>query len=355
VPARYGRTLQVAVLIVLSLPISSLTLLLFGVSPYAGIVSLLENGFGSYQGLAATLTIVTPLLILAVGMSVPFTAKTWNIGGQGQYVIGSILSTWIGLKLAGSFNVSVVLLVALIFGFIGGALWAIPPTVMKLRFGTSEIITTFMMNFIAIYLLTYLISGPLQSPLAKVYNIPTSATIPAADFLPKLLPGTDVTVGLLVGLVLAGLFYVVLNYSTFGYELKLIGDSQDAARYAGVSIRRTVLIAMIISGGISGIAGMVQIFGSSGALLPQSLSDITASFGYVSIPVALIASLNPIAIVVSSVFFGGILHGGYALEQTYGVPIDVITTIFGIVMIFSLIGVTVDFAKVFRRQKVVRS
>lgn len=327
-------------------------LLLFGVSPVAGIVSLLQNGFGSYQGFAASLTIVTPLLILAVGMSIPFTAKTWNIGGQGQFIMGSILSTWVGLSLANSLSPAGVLFVALVFGFVGGAVWSVPPTLMKLRFGTSEIITTFMMNFIAVYLLDFLISGPMQGPQAKVYNIPSSAPIPSSDFLSVLLPGTNVTVGLLIGLALAGLLYVVLNYSTFGYELKLIGDSHDAARYAGVSIRKNILIAMIISGGISGVAGMVQIFGSSGALLPQTLSDITASFGYVSIPVALIASLNPIAIVLSSVFFGGILHGGYALEQAYGVPIDVITTIFGIVMMFSLVGVSFDFGKLFRRRKV---
>lgn len=341
----YGKTLQIVLFIALSVVVSSLLLLLFGVSPIGGIGIIIQHGFGSYIGITYTLVIVTPLLILAVGVSIPFTAKVWNIGGQGQFVMGSVFSTYVGLQLAKS-GPAVLLPAALASAFIGGALWAIPPTVMKLRFGINEIITTMMMNFIAIYLVSYLITGPMQGAQARIYNIPSSDPIPTADFLPKILPGTNVTVGLLIGLTFIAMLYVILKRGTFGYELKLVGESLDATRYAGVSVRRTVLLSMILSGGISGVAGMVQIFGSSGALLPQTLSDVTSSFGFVAIPIALIASLNPVAIVLSSIFFAGVLNGGYALEVAYGVPIDVITTMFGITMMFSLLGVTIDFRRV---------
>jgi len=340
----YGKTLQIVIFIALSVVVSSLLLLLFNVSPINGMGTMLQRGFGSYLGLGATLVLVTPLLILAVGVSIPFTAKVWNIGGQGQFVMGEVFATYVGLQLAKS-GAAVLLPAAFVSAFMGGALWAIPPTVMKIRFGINEIITTVMMNFIAIYLVSYLITGPMQGAQARVFGIPSSDPIPAADFLPRILPGTNVTVGLLVGLGFIAILYVILTRSTLGYELKLVGASPDAARYAGISVRRTILLSMILSGGISGIAGMVQIFGSSGALLPQTLSDVTSSFGFVAIPVALIASLNPIAIVLSSIFFAGVLNGGYALEVAYGVPIDVITTMFGITMMFSLLGIAINFRR----------
>ena len=193
-----GR-LQAIFFILAGFVISSLSLLFFNVSPVDGMATILRSGFGSYENLANTLVVATPLIILAVGLSIPFTAKVWNVGAQGQYILGEIFSTWVALRMAPSYPSFLILLTALIFGFIGGMLWAIPPTLMKLYFGTSEIITTLMMNFVAVYLLDYLLVGPMQSKLVGSFNVPTSDQIPRGDMFAHILPGTEASAALFLG------------------------------------------------------------------------------------------------------------------------------------------------------------
>ncbi len=310
---------------------------LFHLSPLNGLNTLFISGFGSYVGWIETLKLATPLLIIAIGLSVPFTAKFWNIGGQGQFILGEIFATWAGLSLAPSFPPAVVILASMIMGFIGGAIWAIPPTLMKLYAGTNEIITTLMMNFVAVYLLSYLLIGPMQGAQAKLVDAPASNPIPTYDMLPKI--ASNLTAGIIVALILAAVFFIILQYTNFGYELKIIGNSRSGAKYAGINEKRDILLSMVISGGIAGIAGMVMVFGTTQLLIPQFFSDIATSYGYVGIPVALIASLNPVAIIASAIFLGGILNGAYVMEAIYSVPIDVVIAIYGIIMLFSMIGV----------------
>jgi len=281
---------------------------------------------------------------------VPFTAKFWNIGAQGQFILGEIFATWIGLELVRVLPPILDMLVAVIFGFIGGALWAIPPTIMKLYRGANEIITTLMMNFVAVYLLLWLVSGPMEGAQAKLVYAPASAPIPPNYMLP-IIPGTTISSGIIIAVIIAVFFYWFLRYTDFGYELKLIGQSEDAASYSGVRIKRNIILSMIISGGISGMAGMVMVYGITQTLIPQFFSDVSTSFGYVGIAVAMVASLNPIAVIFTSIFLGGILNGAYVMEAIYSVPIDVVISIYGIVMIFSLIGVMTDFGRLFRRRK----
>ena len=294
----------------------------------------------------ATLNDTIPLLIVSVAIIIPFTANFWNIGGQGQYIFGSIFATWIGLELAGSLPSSLLITVAIIFAFIGGALWAIPPTVMKLYLGTNEIITTLMMNFVAVYFLNYMTMGPMEGAMAKIIHVPSSAPIPTPDLLPRL---DGVSTGIFLALAVAIIIFLLLRYTNFGYELKLIGSSVDAAKYSGVSLKRDLLLSMILSGGIAGIAGMVQVFGITTVLLPQEFSDIMTSFGYVGIPVALVASLNPLVTILSAFFFSGILNGAYGMEITFGIPLDLVITIYGLMMFFAVIGVKINLGGVARR------
>ncbi|MDG7037151.1 MAG: ABC transporter permease [Nitrososphaerota archaeon] len=341
--------LQIIFFIFLGLIVSSFTFTLFNLSPISGLLTLFSGGFGSFNALAQTFVMSTPLLIIGVGLALPFQAKFWNIGAQGQFILGEIFATWIGLELASSLPPLVVILVSVVFGFVGGALWAIPPTLMKLYAGANEIITTLMMNFVAVYLLTYLLAGPMEGAEAKVVHAPSSAPLPAADLLPHV---GMLSVGIFLAIAIALILYVVLKRTNFGYELMLIGQSPDNARYSGVTVRRNILLSMIISGGIAGIAGMIMVFGSTQALIPQFFSDVSTSFGYVGIAVTMISSLNPLAIIIISIFFGGILNGSYIMEAIYSTPIDVVISIYGILMFFTMIGILIDFSKYFRRKKV---
>jgi len=341
---------QIILFIVLGLLVSSVTFIFFKLSPAAGLSTLLYQGFGTKGGITGTLQMTIPLLIIGVGLTVPFTAKFWNIGAQGQFILGEIFATWIGLELVRVLPPILDMFVAVIFGFIGGALWAIPPTIMKLYRGANEIITTLMMNFVAVYLLLWLVSGPMEGAQAKLVYAPASAPIPPNYMLP-IIPGTTISSGIIIAVIIAVFFYWFLRYTDFGYELKLIGQSEDAASYSGVRIKRNIILSMIISGGISGMAGMVMVYGITQTLIPQFFSDVSTSFGYVGIAVAMVASLNPIAVIFASIFLGGILNGAYVMEAIYSVPIDVVISIYGIVMIFSLIGVMTDFGRLFRRRK----
>jgi ABC-type uncharacterized transport system permease subunit len=345
---RYQQPLTVVLFILISLIVSASLLSLFSVSPLNGILTLFAAGFNPGQGVVQTLKVSAPLIIMAVGLSIPFTAGVWNIGGQGQFVIGSILATWLGTSVSTSLPAPLVILLAMIAGFVGGAIWAIPPTLMKIHLGVSEVITTLMMNFVAVYFLDYLLSGPLEGAQARIYHDPTSAPIPLQFKLPVLFPGTSLTLDIVIAVLIAGGLFFLLGYTRLGYELKVIGANKEAAEYGGIRINRNILFSMVISGGVAGVAGMAEVYGTSGILLPQVFSDITTSFGYVGIPVALIASLNPLVIIVSSVFFAGIITGVYGMESIYGIPLDLVTTIYGLIMFFALLGVYVNLDKVLR-------
>ncbi len=345
----YIKGIQIVFFIIIGLLVSSLSFLMFHISPLNGLASLIDSGFGSSIALLETLKVTTPLLIMAVGLSVPFTAKFWNIGGQGQLIIGEIAATATGLALSPYLPPPLVITASMGAAFVGGAAWAMPPTIMKIKFGANEIITTLMMNFVAVYLLDYLLIGPMEGSQAKLVHAPASNPIPASDMLPKLVSTVGLSAGIIIALALAGLFYFILNYTNFGYELRVIGESRNAAKYAGIKADRRILESMAISGGIAGIAGMVLVFGTTQILIPQFFSDISTAYGYVGIPVALIASLNPLAIIASSFFLAGILNGAYIMEALYSVPIDVVITIYGTIMLFSMIGVIGDVFKALRR------
>jgi ABC-type uncharacterized transport system permease subunit len=345
----YLRLGQIFLSSLLAVLAGSILLSLFGIPPITGLTSLFYGGFFSEYGLNQTLQTMTPLLIMGIGLSVTFTARFWNIGGQGQYVMGSIISTWVGLSLSSVLPQSLLILVVLFSAFFAGALWSLPATLMKIYFGVNEVITTLMLNFVAVFLLDYLVVGPLQGPQSKALNAPASAPIPAKDMLGSLLPGGAIGYGLILAVFLAVIFFILLNYTNFGYELKLMGQGYEVSSYAGVDTRKNIILAMSISGGIAGIAGMLQVFQINGVLLPQVFSDITTSYGYVAIPVALIASLNPIAIIISSLFFSGILTGAYSLELQYGIPIDIVTTLYGLVMMFVLIGMYLNLERLIKK------
>jgi len=340
-----ARVLALVGFVIVAVFASSLLFSLFGIPPLTGLVSLFKFGFGTPGAFASTVGGMVPLLIMAVGLSVPFTARVWNIGGQGQFVIGSIVSTWVGLEFAKSAPPGVVILLALVSSFLGGAMWLVPPILMRIYRGINEVITTLMMNFVSVFLLDWLITGPMEGRQAIALNEPSSAPLPGYLMFPSLVPGTNIGLGLVFALFLAVAFFFLMKYTRLGYELRLIGQGVGAARYAGVAVERDMLIASLISGGIAGVAGMVQIFGATGVLLPQVFSDITTSYGYVGIPVALIASLNPIGIILSAFFFSGILTGAYGMELAYDIPIDVVTAVYGMVMFLAPLGFHIRFSK----------
>ena len=340
----YARVFLIVFFTLLAVFLSSLLFLLFDLSPITGLLSLFQIGFGSARvnlhsrrGRAAPNRGCRPLSSL-YGTSV----EHW----RARAICNRLDSSYMGrLGASGNSSARLVIILAMFGSFLGGVAWVLPPTLMKIRLGINEVITTLMMNFIAVFLLDYLIAGPMEGAAAAISHEPSSAPIPPSLLLPAVVPRTNIGVGLLIALLLAlGLFFL-LKFTRLGYELRVIGQSHDVAKYAGMPIARDILLSTVISGGIAGIAGMVDIFGATGILLPQVFSDITTSYGYVGIPVALIASLNPLAIIGSAIFFSGILTGTYGLELAYGIPTDVVTAVYGLVMFLAPLGVYLSLGK----------
>jgi simple sugar transport system permease protein len=223
------------------------------------------------------------------------------------------------------------MLPAMIFaGMLGGGLWALGPAYLRVKWQVNEIITTLMLNYVGILWVNYFVYGPWRDP--KGFNFPLTAQFPDAALLPTI-GSSRIHVGLFLGLVLAILFIIIFRNSRWGYEIKVIGASERAARYAGMDIRRNIFVVMILSGAICGLAGMAEVSGIVGRLQP----GLSPGYGYTAIIVAWLGKLNPIAIIFVAIFFGVLQVGGY-LVQTFGVPASMASMIQGAILFFVVGG-----------------
>lgn len=313
--------------VIMALFLGAILLFIAGVDPVYAYQALFIGAFGSLHAIAETLVKTTPFLIIGLGITIAFKCKFWNIGAEGQLVIGAILATWIGLFLK-NLPALVVIPLAMIFGFIGGAFWAIMPAFLKVKFGINDIITTLMMNYLAILGLNYLVRGPMIDPYG--YGFPQSPLLPNSILLPKLIPGTRLHSGVLIALILALIVYVILRRSTLGYKLKVVGENPEAARYGGISITLSILTSAILSGGLAGIAGMVEIYGVHRRLL----DGISGGFGYIGIPIALVGGLHPIGVILAAFFFASLFVGADAMQRSTGIPVNLVYAIEGLIMLF---------------------
>jgi simple sugar transport system permease protein len=277
-------------------------------------------------------------MILGLGISLAFRMQLWNIGAEGQIYMGAFAASWVPLAFP-HLPAAVMIPAMMITAMLAGGLWALLPAIPRAYLGVNEIITTLMLNYVAILWVEYLVFGPWRDP--QGFNFPLSAPFPEAARL-GMLGDTRVHGGILFALVLAAIIYVIINRTRWGYEIKVIGESEAAARYAGMDIRRNILLVMLLSGAVCGLAGMSEVSGISGRLQ----HGISPGYGYTAIIVAWLAKLNPLAIIVVSILFGGLQVGGY-MVQSSGVSASVATMLQGSILFFVLGG------EVFNRYKVV--
>lgn len=330
-PSR-GASLLVPLLSVFAaLVLGAILLLLAGQSPLAVYVAMVNGAFGSVNGLAETLVKTIPLLLTALGVSVAFRMVLWNIGAEGQLYLGAVAATGTALYLLPSAPAVVLIPAMIVAGFVGGALWASIPGTLKAMFNVNEIITSLMLNYVAILFVDYLVHGPWKNP--QGFGFPGTAAFPDAAWLPRLSP-TRVHLGLLFGLVAAALLYAILQRTWWGYEIRVIGENVRAARYAGINIRRNILLVMALSGGLAGLAGMSEVAGIAHQL-PRNLSP---GYGYTAIIVAWLAKLNPWATVVVAFLFAGLLVGGDQLQISMGLPAAIAPMLQGTILFCLLAG-----------------
>jgi simple sugar transport system permease protein len=300
-----------------------------GYSAVTAFAAIVDGSFGGSYPISQTLAAAIPLATIGLGTAVAFRVQLWNIGGEGQFYMGAFGAT--AVELIGGpagWSALVLLPAMLLAGFLSGAAWALGPAWLRARHGVNEIITTLMLNYVAILWVNYLVYGPWKDP--QGHNFPFSPRFPEAATFARVGDG-QLHMGVVVPIVAALVLLVVMARTGWGYELRVVGENAEAARYAGINVRRTMLSAMLVSGGMAGVAGMVQVAGII-HLLNGQLSN---NYGYTAIIIAWLARLHPLAVLLVSVLFGALVNGGYAVSQV-GMPQALGAVLQGMILFFVL-------------------
>lgn len=318
-----------------ALLLGAVMLFLLKVNPIEAYKALWDGAFGSTNAFAETLVKATPLLLVGLGICISFRGDVINIGGEGQMIIGAILATWVGLTFTGLPGWLVVTL-SMIAGFLGGAIWGGIPGVLKAYFSVNEILSTVMMNAIAVQLMNFLLRGPMIDPSQAELSskIPQTARLLEIFRLPRLAP-TRLHLGALIAVALAVLVYILLWRTTLGYRIRAVGQNPHASRYAGIKVQRYIVLALLLSGAFSGLAGATQVFGVNYRMITDgSSSGFTGSAGFNGIVAALFGQLHPIMTIPASILFGALLVGANKMQRVVQVPSALVIALNGLVVVF---------------------
>ena len=318
-----------------ALLVGAVMLLFLKVNPIQAYKALWDGAFGTSNAFAETLVKATPLLLVALGICISFRGDVINIGGEGQMIVGALLATWVGLTFT-SLPGWLVITFAMLAGFLGGAIWGGIPGVLKAYFRVNEILSTVMMNAIAVQLMNFLLRDAMIDPAQaeRASKIPQTARLLDAFQLPRLVP-TRLHLGALVAVILAVLVYILLWRTTLGYRIRAVGQNPNASRYAGIKVPRYIVLSLLLSGAFAGLAGATQVFGVNYRMITDgSASGFTGGAGFNGIVAALFGQLHPIWSIPASVLFGALLVGANSMQRVVQVPSALITALNGLVVVF---------------------
>lgn len=310
-------------------------ILALGANPLEAYVGMVEGAFGSPNAIADSLVKAGPLLFVGVGICIAYRGGVLNIGGEGQIIMGALAATISVLSLRILPGIALIPL-ALAMGCIAGGFWGGIAGFLKARFKVNEVLSTVMLNAIAVQIMSYLLQGTLMDPteLDNAIHIPQTERFPLWADLPRLVP-TRLHLGILLGLLVAVLVYVLLWRTTIGYRIRAVGFNPIAAKYAGINVNRYQILAITLSGALSGLAGAVEVLGVNHRLFTDgSAAGFTGSAGFNGIVAALFGGLHPLGTIPAAFLFGALLTGANSLQRTVQVPSAFITTLDGLVVIF---------------------
>ena len=315
----------------ISFVLTSGIVILAGFKPLEVFWYSLSGGFGSLQRLGLTMNEAAPLLFCTLGLIVAFRAGIWNIGAEGQLYIGAVGATITGLYITGLSKIPHLIIVA-IASIIFGALFGALPGYLKTRFNANEIITSLLLNFVAIWFVGYLVRFPMVDPGAY---IPVSDKIQESARLPLIFKENPAHIGIIIAIVCAVLVWFLYERTLLGYRFKAIGSNINTALFGGINVKVLIVLSMAISGGLAGLAGMSQVSGVhfvlSGYLSP-------AQYGFFAIPIVFIARLNPFGAIITCIFFGGLLTGAKFVQLTLGIDPTVISIFLALIMLTLMLG-----------------
>jgi len=268
--------------------------------------------------------------MIAVGLALCYIANIWNIGAEGQFIVGAVCGSWLAVRTNGTDAGAWVLPAMLLLGALGGALYALIPAICKVRFGASEILTSLMLVYVANFGLDYLVRGPWRDPHGM--NFPTTADFDPVATVPTLIEGGRLHAGAIVTLLVVMAATVLLGRTIMGFEIRLVGAAPKAARFSGFNADKLTLFTFAVSGALAGLAGIIEVAGPVGHLQP----DISPGYGFTAIIVAFLGRLNPVGILIAGLFLALTFIGGENAEIAIKVPLDLTKVFQGILLFYVL-------------------
>lgn len=322
--------------IMVALMIGAVLILYAGANPIKAYKDLIMGSFGSFYNFTEVLVKASPLWLAGLGVTISFKAGIFNVGAEGQIMMGALATAWVGVVF-GKIPMLLLLPITMLTAMLAGGIWASIPAMMKAKLGVDEIITTIMFNYIATWIVSYFVNGPMKDPVG---TNPQTAELGAGAQLPILVPATRLHAGLILTLILIIIMYFVISKSTFGYKVRLLGNSISVAKASGIHVSTTLITTMIISGGLSGLAGMMEISG----LHHRLLNSFSPGYGFTAVVVALLGNLNPLAVFISGFFFAAMTVGANEMQRSAAIPTSLISVIQGLIVFFVLISETKGFS-----------
>ena len=329
-PSRAMMLASPAIAVALTVAVATLLLALVGVNPLRGLAVYFIEPLGTSWSLQELVVKASPLVMIAIGLAICFRANTWNIGAEGQYIAGAMLGGWFALAYHAT-GAWWVLPGMLLLGALGGMLYALVPAALRVVFGANEILTSLMLVYVAQLALDYLVRGPWRDPHG--FNFPQTVTFEPAVTLPLLFAGGRLHLGVLLTPLVVAVALVFLGTTLRGFELRVVGMAPRAARFAGFDDRRDILLAFAVSGALAGLAGIIEVAGPIGQLLP----NLSPGYGFAAIIVAFLGRLNPLGILAAGLVLALTYLGGEQAQIELRVPLDLTIVLQG-VLLFCVLG-----------------
>ncbi|SFN64986.1 nucleoside ABC transporter membrane protein [Roseovarius lutimaris] len=293
--------------------VASLLAMLAGANPFAVLGLIIKGAFGSKFAVLETLNRATPLIFTGLSVAVAFRARLWNIGAEAQLYAGALITVVLGTG-ALPWGAGALLPTLVLAAMLAGAVVLLVPALLKVRFGVDEVVTTLLFNFIFLLFVSMLLEGPLKDPMGMGW--PKSERLITEARLPRMMEGLRLHWGFGLAIISAALVWVIQRRTTLGYEMRAVGLNRDAARFAGIAVNGVLIRTALLSGGLAALAGFSEVAGVKGSLT----LDLSPGFGYTGIIVAMLALLNPLAVVAAALFVAGIFVGADSMSRAVGVP-----------------------------------
>jgi simple sugar transport system permease protein len=329
-----GSTMLVPILAVLTaMIVGAFVILMAGGNPFYAYLGLFQGAFGSAKAWSETAVWASPYIFAGLAVALAFKGGLFNIGAEGQLALGAVVAAWVGYALPDMLGISLPAIIhlplAIGLGILAGALWGAIPGALKAYTGGHEVINTIMMNYIALNMVSFLLNGPMKDPNPQNVSARTPAIAESAR-IPAIFEGFRIHWGFVLALVVAALVWWLLWKTTLGFEIRTVGLNPDAAKYAGINVKRTIILTMALSGALAGLAGVIEVTG----LNYRHELGFSVGYGFDAIAIALLGKTHPFGVVLGAILFAGMRNGATRMQFLTQIPVDVISVIQALILLF---------------------